>query len=191
MSEAVRRFDIKEQWKKDLVGAIATAKPIVSLIRNCGKLEKMLSEIVTKIKNLEEDESCFEQASSKASIDETREFLGKEIERVKEKMGELCRRKGNLQEECDEINGDINKYIQYLYAESNKYKDGQQVQLDSDFLTGADDDTVLTTMILLHHDGWSSPVTIDDGFKEIVTERFGDKARDYSTMMEHLKANEI
>lgn len=115
MSENTRKkFDIEEQRARDYITAIKTIVPLVSIIREWGKVAKELSSVRERLKELELNQETLNRSceiisnnSVKSAIEEEISIQAKELELFSQKELQLSEMYFELEEE-------IKTYREYM-----------------------------------------------------------------------------
>lgn len=191
MSEQARQvFDIEEQQAKDVLEAIKTIVPVISLIREWGKVEQELEGANKEEMRLEEEI---------ASIGKTLGMLSGTdiINGLAEERNKRCRRYAKIKEKCeklqtkyDEYEQQVMSYQKYTSLFGVKYVHGIYRALEQNSFDGKDE--FLALFFFLHNkEGgiefyeWSH-----------VKERFEEQLNsillcDWNAVLAALKANKI
>ena len=113
-TETRKAFNIAEQKAKDILAAVKTITPVISLIREWGKTEREYNlALIEKAKVLEELKSLEHVLEIIFSGDEIKEPLSKELEKKKEYVQELDNKTQRLEKICNYFALEVIEYQSY------------------------------------------------------------------------------
>lgn len=191
MSEQARKaFDLEEQQAKDVLAAIKTMVPVISLIREWGKVGQELQEANNEEMRLEEEIASIGKTlgmlSGKAIIDDLAEERNKRCRRHA-KIKEKCEK---LQHKYDEYEREVMSYQNYASLFGVKYVRGIYIALEQNSFNGKDE--FLALFFFLHNKEGG----IEFYERSHVKDRFDKRLNsillcDWNAVLAALKANEV
>lgn len=190
MSEQARQvFDLEEQKAKDVLAAIKTIVPVISLIREWGKVEKELESAKKEKTRLTKEIASIGKTlgvlSGTAIIDDLAEERNKRCRmcaEVKEKGEELQRK-------YDEYEQQVISYQNYASLFGGRHVFARQRVLEQNSFEGKDE--LLAMLFFLYNKedgfGFQERFQVESRFRDRLPRAFLD---DWNSMLAVLKANE-
>ena len=189
MSEQARQvFDLEEQQVKDVLAAIKTILPVISLIREWGKVEKEFNSFENEEKRLSKEIATLGKTlgilSGTAIIDDLAEERNKRV-RQWEEIQKKCQ---ELQQKCEEYEREVILYQEYASLFGRKYAYAISKALEQNSLEEKDE--VLAILFLLHNKeegmGFQERFQVERCFEKYLTSNL---LSDWNSMLNDLKAN--
>ena len=112
-SEARKTFCIEEQRAKDILYAIKAISPVIEIIRAWGDAENELTEVTTKVNQLQENISALSKSFNILDIEDAKTAVNNEIKKQEEKLLKFSSRRERLKEKCDDLENEIVEYQKY------------------------------------------------------------------------------
>ena len=113
-SEARKPFYIEEQRAKDILQAIKTITPVISIIRDWGKAENELTEVTIKVAELEENISALRKSLNIILNEDVNQAINNEIKDQLEELEKVSSKKETLKEKCEKLESEIIDYQRYV-----------------------------------------------------------------------------
>lgn len=162
MSEQTRKkFDIEEQRANDVIAAIKTIVPLVSVIREWGKVAKELSSVRERLKELELNQETLNRSCEIISNNSVKSAIEEEISIQAKELELFSQRELQLSESYQELDNEIVAYREYMKYFS--YVSDEIVDKVLELNSFEDKDEVLAMICLLNH--------IDNMFNKVYDER--------------------
>ena len=115
MSTEIRKaFNLVNQKEKDILAAVKNIIPVISVIREWGKIEQEYNlALIEKNKVLTEIKSIEHVLEIAFSGDEIKEPLSKQLEKKKENVQELWNKTQRLKKTCEYLELEVMEYQSY------------------------------------------------------------------------------
>ena len=111
--ETRKQFNIEEQRAKDLLAAIKTITPVISLIREWGKAEKELEEVCGEVKKISKEIKTIKDALEILSGNQVIEALQTAQKEKCELHNQLYAKREELKQTCDDFDEEVQSYQSY------------------------------------------------------------------------------
>lgn len=186
MSEQARQvFKIVEQRSKDTLRVIKTIAPVISIIREWGKVERELSEIDEKIKELKIQKEGLTKALDIISDEYAKLAIEKQLSKVTSELMQSCLTKNELRERCKIHEDEVISYQEY----AKLYNWINTIDIEKAIINGEE---FLAIMFLVYNRGINSDCEFD-----YIRKKFPQKVQSYAylrrwnRMLESIKENKI
>lgn len=112
--EARKIFNFEEQRAKDVLQAIKTITPVISIIREWGKVEEEFLDVSDKLRVLKENISTLRKSLNIISDEFIRNNINDKIKKDSEELKELSSKEETLKEKCERLENEIIEYQRYV-----------------------------------------------------------------------------
>ena len=112
--EARKIFNFEEQRANDILQAIKTITPVISIIREWGKAENELTDVTTKVAELKENISALRKSLNIILKEDVKQAINNEIKDQLVELEKFSRKKETLKEKCERHESEIVDYQRYV-----------------------------------------------------------------------------
>lgn len=112
-TEKRKVFNLEDQKVKDILAAIKTITPVISLISVWGKKERAYEEVSDDVKKVSKDIKILRDAAKILSDQQAKELLSKTEREKYDLYQALSQKEEILKRECKELEDEVNAYVNY------------------------------------------------------------------------------